>query len=88
MTKYQKTHSVNIDEYLPPDSLLVFNNTRVIRARILFQKETGAVIEILCLEPLAPSDYALSFSSKEPVEWKCIVGNLKKWKRGIISNSI
>ncbi len=75
----------NIDEYLPPDSLLIFNNTRVIRARILFQKETGANIEILCLEPLIPSDYALSFGSKEPVIWKCIVGNLKKWKSGIIN---
>ena len=74
----------NIDQYIPPDSLLVFNNTRVIRARILFRKETGAVIEILCLEPLVPFDYALSFSSKEPVEWKCIVGNLKKWKSGIL----
>ena len=70
----------NIDEYLPPDSLLVFNNTRVIRARILFRKATGAIIEILCLEPLLPSDYALSFASKESVEWKCIAGNLKKWK--------
>jgi S-adenosylmethionine:tRNA ribosyltransferase-isomerase len=74
----------NIDEYLPPDSLLVFNNTRVIRARILFRKETGAVIEILCLEPVCPSDYTFSFGSKETVEWKCIVGNLKKWKKGII----
>jgi S-adenosylmethionine:tRNA ribosyltransferase-isomerase len=72
----------NIDGYLPSDSLLVFNNTRVIRARILFHKETGAVIEILCLEPLSPFDYALSFSSKESVEWRCIVGNLKKWKTG------
>jgi S-adenosylmethionine:tRNA-ribosyltransferase-isomerase (queuine synthetase) len=77
----------NIDEYLPPDSLLVFNNTRVIRARILFQKETGAVIEILCLEPIFPFDYSLSFGSKEPVEWKCIVGNLKKWKGGILTTS-
>ena len=73
-----------IDDYLPPGSLLVFNNTRVIRARILFQKATGANIEILCLEPLSPFDYTLSFSSKEPVEWKCIVGNLKKWKSGIL----
>ena len=77
----------NIDEYLPPDSLLVFNNTRVIRARILFQKETGAVIEILCLEPIFPFDYSLSFGSKEPVEWKCIVGNLKKWKGGALTTS-
>jgi S-adenosylmethionine:tRNA ribosyltransferase-isomerase len=74
-----------IDDYLPPGSLLVFNNTRVIRARILFQKATGANIEILCLEPLSPFDYSLSFSSKDPVEWKCIVGNLKKWKNGILT---
>jgi S-adenosylmethionine:tRNA ribosyltransferase-isomerase len=72
----------NIDGYLPSGSLLVFNNTRVIRARMLFRKETGALIEILCLEPLLPFDYSLSFSSKVAVEWKCIVGNLKKWKEG------
>ncbi len=75
----------HIDNYIPAESLLVFNNTRVIRARILFQKDTGASIEILCLEPLFPVDYELSFTSAEPVEWKCIVGNLKKWKSGIIS---
>src|SRR5450759_2857521 len=74
----------NLYDYLPSGSLLVFNNTRVIRARILFHKETGAIIEILCLEPIAPSDYTLSFGSKEPVEWKCIIGNLKKWKSGIL----
>jgi S-adenosylmethionine:tRNA ribosyltransferase-isomerase len=73
-----------IDHYLPPDSILIFNNTRVIRARILFQKKTGAAIEVLCLEPIAPFDYAVSFSSREPVIWKCIVGNLKKWKSGIL----
>jgi S-adenosylmethionine:tRNA ribosyltransferase-isomerase len=70
----------NIDEYLPSDSLLVFNNTRVIRARILFRKESGAAVEVFCLEPFSPFEYELSFSSKEPVEWKCIIGNLKKWK--------
>lgn len=75
----------NLHDYLPRDSLLVFNNTRVIRARILFQKETGANVEILCLEPLSPFDYSLSFSSKESVEWKCIIGNLKKWKGGILT---
>lgn len=75
----------NLDDYLPSDSLLVFNNSRVIRARILFQKDTGAVIEILCLEPLIPVDYSLSFGSKEPVEWKCIIGNLKKWKGDILT---
>jgi S-adenosylmethionine:tRNA ribosyltransferase-isomerase len=75
---------INIHDYLPADSLLVFNNTRVIRARILFRKQSGAGIEILCLEPLYPFDYALSFSSRECVEWKCIVGNLKKWKTGTL----
>jgi len=66
---------------------LVFNNTQVIRARILFRKETGASIEVFCLEPLSPVEYELSFSSRGPVEWKCIIGNLKKWKNGIISTS-
>ena len=75
----------NLYDYLPSGSLLVFNNSRVIRARILFQKETGAVIEILCLEPLSPADYSLSFGSKESVEWKCIVGNVKKWKDDILT---
>jgi S-adenosylmethionine:tRNA ribosyltransferase-isomerase len=72
----------NLDQYIPKESLLVFNNTRVIRARLLFRKESGAAIEVLCLEPLNPSDYALSLGSAEAVEWKCIVGNLKKWKTG------
>jgi S-adenosylmethionine:tRNA ribosyltransferase-isomerase len=76
-----------IDEYIPADSLLIFNNTRVIRARILFRKKTGALIEVLCLEPFSPFDYALSFSSRVPVEWKCIIGNLKKWKSGILETS-
>ena len=78
----------SIDDYLPSDSILVLNNTRVIRARIiLFRKETGAAIEVLCLEPLSPCEYELSFSSIEPVEWKCIIGNLKKWKDGLILTS-
>jgi S-adenosylmethionine:tRNA ribosyltransferase-isomerase len=75
----------NIDEYIPADHLLVFNNTRVVRARIHFQKETGASIEIFCIEPLLPADYERSFNSKGEVLWKCIVGNLKKWKEGILS---
>jgi len=74
----------NINRYLPEDSLLVFNNTRVIRARLLFQKKSGTRIEIFCLEPLSPPDYESSFASHGPVEWKCIIGNLKKWKTGII----
>jgi len=72
----------NIDEYIPGDHLLVFNNTRVVRARIHFQKDTGATIEVFCIEPLVPSDYENSFNSKGEVIWKCIAGNLKKWKKG------
>ncbi len=74
----------NIGNYLPEGSLVVFNNTRVIRARLLFRKKSGAGIEILCLEPLSPSSYEMSFASNGPVEWKCMIGNLKKWKSGII----
>jgi len=74
----------NIGNHIPAGSLLVFNNTKVIRARILFRKYTGAVVEILLLEPYLPADYELSFSSTKPVEWRCIVGNLKKWKRGAV----
>jgi len=76
-----------IDKYIPTDSLLVFNNTKVIKARLIFHKDTGARIEIFCLEPLSPGDYALSFGSREKVEWKCIIGNLKKWKSGTIKTN-
>jgi S-adenosylmethionine:tRNA ribosyltransferase-isomerase len=70
----------DLDRYIPSGSLLVFNNTKVIKARLLFHKDSGAWIEILCLEPLSPAGYDESLSSKDAVEWKCIVGNLKKWK--------
>lgn len=77
----------NIDKYVPENSLLVFNNTRVIRARMLFRKDTGAVIEVFCLEPLMPFDYQQAFMAKEQSEWKCLIGNLKKWKSGLIKKS-
>jgi len=77
----------NIDKYLPNDSLLVFNNTRVIRARLIFRKGSGATIEVFCLEPLLPADYSQSFSSTNSVVWKCVIGNLKKWKEGILTFS-
>jgi S-adenosylmethionine:tRNA ribosyltransferase-isomerase len=67
---------------------LVFNNTKVIRARILFQKESGSTIEIFCLEPVVPSDYAASFNSHGELVWKCIVGNLKKWKKGTLTKQV
>lgn len=75
----------NISDHLPKGSLLVFNDTRVIRARLLFSKPSGAAIEIFCLEPLLPPDYQQSFGTTGQVEWKCLIGNLKKWKTGSLS---
>ena len=68
--------------------MLIFNNTRVIRARIEMKKETGALIEIFCLEPHKPHDYQLSFAQQNACEWKCMVGNLKKWKSGILKKRL
>jgi len=67
-------------DFLPEGSQLVFNNTRVIHARLFFRKETGSKIEIFCLEPLEPVDYQLAFQQTKQTTWKCMVGNLKKWK--------
>lgn len=77
-----------ITDYLPENALMVFNNTRVIQARLLFQKETGARIEIFCLEPIEPHDYALVFQTTRSCSWTCLVGNLKKWKEGILTKEI
>ncbi|MCU0459229.1 MAG: S-adenosylmethionine:tRNA ribosyltransferase-isomerase [Bacteroidales bacterium] len=68
------------------NSLLVFNNTRVIRARLLFRKESGATIEVFCLEPQNPSEFTMNLASGGPVEWKCLIGNLKRWKQGILES--
>jgi S-adenosylmethionine:tRNA ribosyltransferase-isomerase len=73
----------NIDQYFPPDSLLIFNNTRVVEARLLFQKPTGAVVEIFCLEP--PDSYAdmtTAMTQKGHVTWICLIGGASKWKPG------
>lgn len=69
---------------LPPSSLLICNDTKVINARLGFHKDSGAAIELFLLEPVAPSDYALNFQSRESCRWKCLVGNSKKWKEGKI----
>lgn len=79
---------LHIGNYLPHDSLLVYNNTKVIQARLLFHKSTGAKIEVFCLEPLVPHDYQLSLSSTQGCRWKCMVGNLKKWKQGPLELSV
>ncbi len=70
----------NLDKYADSNSTFVFNNTKVIQARLKFFKETGSKIEIFCLEPIDPSDYVLAFQQTERITWKCIIGNLKKWK--------
>ena len=75
----------NIGNHISKGSLLVFNDTRVIRARLVFHKKSGARIEIFCLEPIEPPGYETSFSSSGPVKWKCIIGNLKKWKSRAIT---
>lgn len=77
---------VDLPGLLPENSMLVYNNTRVINARLKFRKNgDGALIEIFCLEPHQPVDYALSFASTERCEWLCFVGNSKKWKQGELS---
>lgn len=78
----------HIADYLPAGSLLVYNNTRVIQARLLFQKATGARIEVFCLEPAEPRDYALIFQQTERCSWICLVGNLKKWKDGLLTKKV
>lgn len=74
----------NITDYLPKGSLMIFNNTRVIKARIHFRKETGAIIEVFLLEPAEPADYEQMFQTNGSCSWLCLVGNLKKWKEGAL----
>lgn len=74
-----------VQNLLQSGQTLVFNNTKVIHARIFFRKPTGATIEVFCLEPVAPVDYALNFASRGTCVWSCMVGNLKKWKEGAVS---
>lgn len=80
-----KSHFRTLAEHLPAGSMLVFNNTRVIRARLIMHKESGARIEVFCLEPHSPSDYERAFAVKGECEWSCIVGGVKKWKTGQIA---
>ena len=68
--------------------MLVFNNTRAIQARMQLKKETGASVEIFCLEPVVPHDYALVFQQTKRCSWTCLVGNLKKWKEGSLRKTI
>lgn len=74
----------NLPNYLPAGALMVFNNTRVIQARIHFRKATGALIEVFLMEPAHPTDYELMFQTTGKCSWLCMVGNLKKWKEGAL----
>ena len=78
----------SLPSYLEPGEMMVFNNTKVIQARLHFRKETGALIEVFCLEPIQPNDYVLSFQQTRQCSWLCMVGNLKKWKEGTLNREV
>lgn len=77
-----------LPDLLPADAMLVYNNTRVINARLRMHKDSGALIEIFCLEPVSPADYEQAFATSESCTWKCFVGNSKKWKQGPLSQHL
>ncbi len=84
----QEDKFFNVAEHLPKGALMVFNNTKVIQARMHFRKDTGALIEIFLLEPFAPADYEQMFQTTSECSWLCLVGNLKKWKGQRLSREI
>ena len=83
-----ETKFTSLPDFLEPGSLMIFNNTKVIQARLHFRKDTGALIEIFCLEPIQPNDYALNFQQTEHAAWLCMIGNLKKWKEGPLHKEV
>ncbi|MDO4949528.1 MAG: S-adenosylmethionine:tRNA ribosyltransferase-isomerase [Bacteroidales bacterium] len=78
----------HLPQYLQPGELMIFNNTKVIQARLHFHKDTGALIEVFCLEPAKPHDYALNFQQTKSCSWLCMIGNLKKWKGEVLRRII
>lgn len=81
-------HFYDVPAVLPEKAMLVYNNTRVINARLRFRKSTGSTIEIFCLEPVAPCDYQLIFQTTQSCTWLCLVGNSKRWKQGALTQEI
>ena len=77
----------NLHQHLPPGALMIFNNTRVIQARLHFRKATGALIEVFLLEPAQPADYEQMFQTRSACQWHCLVGNLKKWKGSLLTRT-
>lgn len=84
----EEHHFHEVPELLPQDAMLIYNNTRVINARLRFRKETGSQIEIFCLEPVAPRDYQLIFQTTHECTWLCLVGNSKRWKSGDLKQQV
>ena len=92
-SKLLRYHSGQVDEHvfrdlpslLPGGSLMVFNDTKVVPARMHFQRKTGAHIEIFCLEPVQPVEYATAFAATDACTWKCVIGNAKKWKDDVLT---
>ena len=78
----------NLPKYIPQNALMVFNNTKVIQARLRFRKETGALIEVFCLEPELPCDYQQIFLETKECVWQCLVGNSNRWKGGVLSQVV
>ena len=79
-SEIQEHRFTSMPEFLPEGHLMVFNDTKVVPARLHFQRETGAHIEIFCLEPVQPEEYVSMFAVTQSCRWKCIVGNVKRWK--------
>ena len=77
-----------VPSLLPERSTLIYNNTRVINARLRFRKETGSTIEIFCLEPVLPRDYEQIFQTTGHCVWQCLVGNSKRWKQGALTQTV
>jgi S-adenosylmethionine:tRNA ribosyltransferase-isomerase len=73
-----------LPDLLPENALMVFNDTKVVPARLHFQRETGAIIEVFCLEPVQPVEYNTAFAATASCSWKCVIGNAKKWKEDIL----
>ena len=78
----------HLPDHLPKGALMVFNNTKVIQARLHFRKDTGALIEVFLLEPFDPADYELMFQTRKHCQWLCLIGNQKKWKEGTLTREI
>ena len=78
----------SLPTHIPQGSLMVFNNTKVIQARLRFKKDTGATVEVFCLEPELPNDYQLIFQQTGECVWQCLVGNSNRWKSGALSQVV